>query len=401
MFSAHPMLAVRDGRLLLTAQASDAMAIGVAAVALPWLVLKAGGSHGQAGLVYALTVVPYVVFGLLAGALSDRHAPRVVMLSAHAFQTLCALVIPLWTIAGTPPLGVIFLLAFVIGGGRVFADAGSFGAVSSIVGPERFGDGQATLSAAWGVGLFAGPALGGALVAAVGPGFALWAEAGACALATVLVAAIRTRLQHPAGEPERSSPGAIVAGVRYMADSPGIAIYTIVLVCTNLACAGAYALMVPLLRDHAGLPAGRVGAILAAGELSALAAAAVAGPLSRRFGPGKVFAAGLIAGPLGIAVLGVATSFGTAVAAAVPFLLVQSLLTIVAIGERQRRVPARLQGRVGIAGRMAGLGSVAAGSAIASALSGPLGLSRLYLAMAVAALAVALVSTPFLLRLRD
>ena len=159
--------------------------------------------------------------------------------------------------------------------------------------------------------------------------------------------------------------------------------------------------MVPLLRDHAGLPAGRVGAILAAGELSALAAAAVAGPLSRRFGPGKVFAAGLIAGPLGIAVLGVATSFGTAVAAAVPFLLVQSLLTIVAIGERQRRVPARLQGRVGIAGRMAGLGSVAAGSAIASALSGPLGLSRLYLAMAVAALAVALVSTPFLLRLRD
>ena len=142
-----------------------------------------------------------------------------------------------------------------------------------------------------------------------------------------------------------------------------------------------------------------MGAILAAGELSALAAAAVAGPLSRRFGPGKVFAAGLIAGPLGIAVLGVATSFGTAVAAAVP--LVQSLLTIVAIGERQRRVPARLQGRVGIAGRMAGLGSVAGGSAIASALSGPLGLSRLYLAMAVAALAVALVSTPFLLRLRD
>ena len=67
MFSAHPMLAVRDGRLLLSAQAFDAMAIGVAAVALPWLVLKAGGSHGQAGLVYVLTVVPYVVFGLLAG----------------------------------------------------------------------------------------------------------------------------------------------------------------------------------------------------------------------------------------------------------------------------------------------------------------------------------------------
>jgi MFS family permease len=174
-----------------------------------------------------------------------------------------------------------------------------------------------------------------------------------------------------------------------------------VIVCTNLACAGAYALMVPLLRDHVGLPAGRVGAILAAGELSALAAAVFAVPLSRRFGPGRVFAAGLILSPIGIAALALATGFGTAVAAAIPFMLLQSVLAILAIGERQRRVPARLQGRAGIAGRMAGLGSVAAGSALASALSGPLGLSHLYLAMAAAALAVALVSTPFLLSLRD
>jgi hypothetical protein len=41
------------------------------------------------------------------------------------------------------------------------------------------------------------------------------------------------------------------------------------------------------------------------------------------------------------------------------------------------------------------------GSAIASALSEPLGLRGIYLAMGAAALTVGLVSAPFLLRLRE
>jgi MFS family permease len=401
VLSSHPLLAARDGRLLLAAQSLDALAMGVAGVALPWLVLKGGGSHAAAGLVFALTVAPYLFFGLPAGAAADRFSRRSVMLWAHACQASIAAVIPVWTAVGVPPLAAILPLAFAIGSARVFADAGTFGAVASIVGAERFAEGQATLSAAWGVGLFAGPALGGLLIALAGPGFALAAEAGACAVAALLVAAIRTRLDHEADEPPVGSIAAISEGLRYMVRNRGIATYTAVIVAVNVAGAGSYALLVPLLRDHVGLPAGKVGAIMAVGELSAVAAAAVVGPLSRRFGPNHLFVAGLIAGPLMVAALGLATGFATALAAAIPFLLIESAISVVAIGERQRRAPGELQGRVGIAGRMAALGAVAAGSGIASALSGPLGLRGVYLAMAAASLTVALVSAPFLLRLRD
>jgi hypothetical protein len=48
---------------------------------------------------------------------------------------------------------------------------------------------------------------------------------------------------------------------------------------------------------------------------------------------------------------------------------------------------------------MAALGAVAAGSAIASALSSALGLGHLYIAMGAAALAVGVASAPFVLRL--
>src|SRR5689334_24159821 len=123
------------------------------------------------------------------------------------------------------------------------------------------------------------------------------------------------------------------------------------------------------------------------------------GPLSRRFGPNRLFVACLTVAALSTVALGLATSFGTAAVATIPFLLVSSVSSIVAIGQRQRRAPAELQSRVGIAGRMAALGAVALGSAIASALSGPLGLRGIYLAMGVAALTVGLVSAPFVLRL--
>jgi hypothetical protein len=65
------LLGNRDMRLFLVAQGLDSLAIGVAGVALPWLVLNEGHSVGLAGLVYPVTIVPFVVFGLPA-----RRSPR-------------------------------------------------------------------------------------------------------------------------------------------------------------------------------------------------------------------------------------------------------------------------------------------------------------------------------------
>jgi hypothetical protein len=321
------------------------------------------------------------------------------MLWAHAAQAAFAAAIPLWTISGTPPAAAVLALAFAIGSGRVFADAATFGAVASVVGADRFAEGQAALSAAWGLGLFAGPAFGGVLVAVVGPGYALAAEAGACAAAALLVTAMRTGgAERDAGEAEAGA-AAIAEGIRFIASERGIATYTLLTMCVNLAGAGSYALLVPLLRDRVGLPAGRVGAILAAGELTALASAALAGPLTRRVGAARLTVTALSVAAIATAGLGLATSFALAAPVGVVFLLTQSLISIVVIGERQRRAPGELQSRVGSAGRMVILGAVAIGSAIASGLSGALGLEALYLAMGAATLAVALASVPFLRRL--
>lgn len=398
MLSRSPMLAARDGRLFLFAQALDALAIGLSLVALPWLVLQNGGSHTEAGLVYSASVLPYVVFGLLAGSIGDRFPRRTVMLCGHAAQTVFAAVIPIWTLAGAPPVGVVLGAAFAVGAGRVFVDAAAFGAVASIVGTERFVEGQSALSAAWSLGLFAGPALGGALVAAIGPGRALAAEAAAVALATLMIAAIRTTFAHASEEMGR---GSVREGVRFMLRNRGIATYTVIAIAWNLVGAGSYALLVPLLRDGVGLSSGAVGTILGIGSLAILAASVLASGVTRRFGGAVVMTACLLLAPIAIALLGVVGGFVTALAVVLAYELVEGLVSVVAIAERQRRAPERLQARVGIAGRMILLGAMASGGAIASALADPVGIAHLYLAMGAATLLVGLCASPFLLRLDD
>jgi hypothetical protein len=70
------LLGNRDMRLFLAAQGLDSLAIGVAGVALPWLLLSEGHSVGLAGLVYPVTIVPFVVFGLPALPRPPRCPPR-------------------------------------------------------------------------------------------------------------------------------------------------------------------------------------------------------------------------------------------------------------------------------------------------------------------------------------
>ncbi len=396
--TSDPLLRHRDGRVFLASQALDALASGVAGVALPWLVLDAGGSVGEAGLVFTLTILPYVLFGLPAGVVGDRFPRRRVIWLAHAVQAAFAVIIPAWTVLGAPPLAVVLLAAFAIGAGRVFADAAAFGAVASLVGRDQFTSGQATLSAAWSLGLLAGPGLGGLLIHAIGPGRTLVIEAGAFLVAALLVVAVRSSF-------DADDPGAAVRPLAAMREGlaiifrdPVIRALTFTALAGNTVLAGVYGLTVPMLRTEMGLSAREVGWVLALGAGMGVVAAPVVGRLERRIGGPRLLVYASFAHAL--LVLAFSLAYGLAAAAlAYAFLnLVEWAMIAAFIGERQRRAPQHLQARVGISGRMISLGALAGGSALASRLTGVMSLRELYVAMSLAALVVAAVTAPIILR---
>jgi MFS family permease len=386
-----------DGRRLLAAQLFDSLGAGIGLVALPWIVLDAGGDASTAGLVAVFGLVPYVLFGLFAGVTGDRRSRRRVIIAAHSTQTLCALAVPLWAIWGSTPEWLVLAVAFAVGIARTFADAAAFGAIAQIVGPAQFGRAQGLLSTVWASGMVSGPALGGQLIEAVGPSRAIAVQCGAFGLATLCALAIR----HPLRPPTPNSGGlrdAMREGIDVIRDTPIVRRITFTTMCWNLAFYGAEALVVPFLRQVIDLDGQHVGWVLGLGSLIGIATGPVILWLEGRTSASAVIVAGVVVSGLSVLALAASTAFWEVLVIWIVLSLAQWVSFTTAIGERQRHAPAHLQARVGITGRAIAIASMTAGATGASLLAHVVELRTLYVGMGIATLLVAVVLGPRLLR---
>ena len=158
--SARPTL--RTFSIVLAIIGVDATGIGLVMPALPSLLREASGTTHIAmsyGMLMAVYAVMQSVFAPLLGRLSDRHGRRPVLACSLAGAALDYLIT-----AAAPSLVVLSAGRIVAGAtGANFAVATSV--VADITGPDcrarRFG----MMSAIAGIGLIAGPAIGGLLSA--------------------------------------------------------------------------------------------------------------------------------------------------------------------------------------------------------------------------------------------
>ena len=397
MSASEGLLQSGDGRRLLAAQLFDSLGAGIGLVALPWIVLDAGGDASTAGLVAVFGLVPYVLFGLFAGVTGDRRSRRLVIIASHSTQTLCALAVPLWAIWGQTPEWLVLAVAFAVGIARTFADAAAFGAIAQIVGPAQFGRAQGLLSTVWATGMVSGPALGGQLIAAVGPSRAIAVQCAAFGLATVCAIAIRHPLRPPAPN-SGSMRDAMREGIDVIRNTPVVRRITVTTVCWNLAFYGAEALVVPFLRDVIDLDGGHVGWVLGLGSLIGIATGPVIVWLEGRTSASTVIVAGVVVSGLAVLALAASTAFWQVLAIWIVLSLAQWVSFTTAIGERQRHAPAHLQARVGITGRAIAIASMTAGATGASLLAHVVELRTLYTGMGIATLLVAVALGPRLLR---
>src|SRR5438128_322509 len=90
-------------------------------VALAALILSLTGSMVQAGLVFVVSTVPYILFGLLVGAMVDRWNRRSAMVGADLTRAALVAAVP---IAAAVYLPLVYVLLFAIACARmVFAPA--------------------------------------------------------------------------------------------------------------------------------------------------------------------------------------------------------------------------------------------------------------------------------------
>ncbi len=360
----------------------------VTLIALPVLVYRLTDSASLTALVAALEATPYLLFGLLAGALGDRWDRRRVMVSADLLAGVVVATVPVahWLdVLTVPHLLAVAFLSPALG---VFFDGATFGALPTLVGRERIAQANSYVWSLQGGAEVLVPGLVGVALAVLHPATLLLVDAVSFVVSAALVAAIRGRFQEdrqPAPFTMRRIGAEIGEGMRYLMQHAGIRSMTIVGFAQCLAGGGFVALMVVWADRQLGIGTEglRFGIVYGSWAVGGIIASLMLPRILRR----GVTAARitLLALPVS-AVIGVITPLWTAWWAGALSLFAWSLFytTVVvnSISYRQQVTPEHLLGRVNTAGRMLSWGLGWTGGAfLAGALAGGLGVRNTMLVM--------------------
>ncbi|MFE9685474.1 MFS transporter [Streptomyces sp. NPDC006285] len=179
----RPAWAGRNYTLLTAAAVVTNLGSQGALIAAAFAVLDEGGDGGDVGLVAAARTLPLVLFLLIGGAVADRLPRHRVMVAANALNCVSQAAFAALVIAGEPQLWQMMLLTALGGTGQAFFNPAAEGMLLSSVTGKQAGRAFAVFRLAMhGAGL-GGAALGGAMVAVVGPGWVLAVDAVAFAVA--------------------------------------------------------------------------------------------------------------------------------------------------------------------------------------------------------------------------
>jgi hypothetical protein len=197
-------LAERDYRLLFSATTVTTLGDALAAIALAFAVLEVGTAAGL-GIVLAARQGVEVIVLVFGAVLSDRIPRNLVLVGASLVQATAQAGTGLLVLSGHGTIATIAALQALYGLGQGFVWPAEIGLVPETVSPSRLQQANAFQGLSRSMTEMLGPAVGGALVVAGSPGFALIVDAVSFLVAAAMLSRMRLR--------SRLSP---IAGPRYL-----------------------------------------------------------------------------------------------------------------------------------------------------------------------------------------
>jgi MFS family permease len=263
-------------RPLLVAEIVSTTGAAMTAIALPWLVLSTTGSPARAGLVAAVEWLPMALLGIPSGTVAARLGPRRTMILCDVARAPIVAAVPVLHWIGALDLGVLLVLAFLVG---AFFPAHL--ASQRIILPDLLGEaagevtrGNAVMGAANRLPIVLGPALGGALIGAVGPAEVLLADAATYGVsALLLLACVPAQPRRAVTQPDT---GDLWTGARSLARSAVLRPLTLANAGIELAMQAIFLALPILIFTEYDRRAALAGALIAAWGAGALAGTAAA-----------------------------------------------------------------------------------------------------------------------------
>lgn len=268
------------------------------------------GSPEMVALVQSSTVLPFMLLSLVSGAVADNLDRRKVMLAAQSFMLFVSAVLALFAWFGWLSPWLLLAFTFLIGCGTAMAGPAWQASVGDIVAREQLPAAVALNSMGFNTARTAGPAVGGAIVAAAGAAAAFVVNS----LSYVGLIIVLLRWRRP--EPPRLLPPeglfiAMGAGLRYVAMSPNLRMVVTRGMAFGIAANAVSALMPLVARDLVKGGAMIYGLLLGAFGVGAVFGGLASGRLRSRLSTEMI-----------IRLSTLALAVGTAMTAVSPYLFV-------------------------------------------------------------------------------
>ena len=335
-----------------------------------------GGGATGVGIVMLLRTAACAVFAPFTSILADRASPRRVMMVADLLRAALIVVLALVVHAGTG-IGAVYVLAVLVSiVSTVFRPAQAALMPALARTPEELTAANAVAVTIESAAIFAGPGIGGLMLAVTGPDWTFAVCAGLLVLSAILVALVPEPAAAPGVDGERGGEGAIrmaTAGIRELASTPLLATVVGVYALQALVAGALGVFTVVLAFQELHIGNAGVGYLDAAfgvgGIVGGVGAAALAG--GRRLA--LAFAGGVLVWGVGIALVGVSTSTALVCVLLAGVGAGNTVVDVAAITLLQRSAAADVIGRVFGVLEAIMLTALGAGSILAPALISLLG----------------------------
>ena len=326
-----------------------------------WAMTELSGDPKDVALVQAAIMLPFMLFAIPAGALSDTYDRRKVSIAILSVAFVIAVLFVALAVRGLITPWLLLLFCFLFGtANAMFAPNHQASVVDQVPSADLPGA-VALGSVSFNLARSVGPALGGILVAAFGSAAAFGVNA-LCYLPMLAAFMLWKRSKVPPRFPPEQLGSAIVSGLRYVNNSPPIR--NVLLRCTTLGVAGGSitALMPLVARNILDGGPGTYGALLCAFGIGAVTGGFLLPRMRQRL-PREAhigFGAALVG--VAVALLGFNTiafiSLLTLVIAGAAWMQVLTLLQVAI----QTRAPRWVSGRAVASYHAAMAGGIACGS---------------------------------------
>jgi MFS family permease len=216
-------LSVPNYRLYFAGQLVSLSGNWMQIVAEMWLILQLTDSGVAVGVTSALQFVPMLLFGAWGGLLADRLPKRRLLILTQALMAIPALALWSVTAAGVVTPAMVFALVFARGAVNAVDNPTRQSFVMEMVGGDRIVNAVSLNSVLIHSARIVGPAGAGALIATVGVEPCFLVNALSFVAMIVALRAMEPAQLSAAPRADRE-PGAVRAGVAYVAANPSLAI---------------------------------------------------------------------------------------------------------------------------------------------------------------------------------